>query len=114
MTFNFAKLGRLGLAALGVAASAPASASASSSSAWDEFRHDVEAACRSAAEDQVAIQDIMVDPFGSEKYGLAFISIRSDDKAPAKGVICVYDKASHSVEIGGELALQPSPVEPKP
>jgi hypothetical protein len=45
-----------------------------------------------------------VDPFGPEHYGLALVS------GPARGAedtairaICVYDKATKAVEIGGEL-----------
>lgn len=79
------------------------SALASSDDAWEAFRKDVETACLAAAEPLIARPAARVDPFGSESYGLALVT------GPAKGAdveiaaICVYDKKTKAVEIGGEL-----------
>lgn len=90
------------LALIGFALSAGL-AQASSDDAWAEFRTDVEAKCKKAASGFVESANAVVDPFGSEHYGLALVTGKPKG---AKGVvthICVYDKQKKTAEIGSEL-----------
>jgi hypothetical protein len=80
-----------------------ASAYAASDDAWEAFRKDVEAACLAAAEPTFETAVATVDPFGSESYGLALISGKAKGADSEIAAICVYDKKSKAVEIGGEL-----------
>ena len=71
---------------------------------WAAFRADVEAKCLEAAAPLFETATAIVDPFGSPSFGLALI------QGPARGAatvqisaICVYDKVTKTVEIGGEL-----------
>lgn len=82
------------------------SASASSDDAWEEFRAEVETSCRSAAGDILETPEIVVDPFGSESYGIAVLVgvERGGDDVP-RSVVCVFDKASRSAQIGTPLDL---------
>jgi hypothetical protein len=90
--------------AAAVALALPAAATASSEDAWDSFRQEVEAACIAAAAPLMTGPTARVDPFGSASYGLALLSgtaIGSTDATVE--AICVFDKATKAVEIGGEL-----------
>lgn len=86
---------------------APAGAGASSDDAWTELRGKVEAACLKAATGHFTRAAALVDPFGSESFGLALL------RGPAKGggatiqMICVYDKRTGKVELGSELPGKP-------
>ncbi|OYY07499.1 MAG: hypothetical protein B7Y70_14605 [Rhizobiales bacterium 35-68-8] len=87
---------------------APSGAGASSDAAWAEMRKTVEAACLKAASGHFARATALVDPFGSERFGLALL------RGPAKGdggrsvqMICVYDKRAGTVELGSELPVAP-------
>lgn len=80
-------------------------ATASSGDAWAEFAAEVEASCRAASIDIIADPTIVVDPFGSENYGLAIVS------GETASLVCVFDKHSRSVEIGGELNVTVTPTE---
>ncbi len=103
------KKGQLVVVAAGLAVAAGLGsfileASAASDAAWEEFRADVSEKCLEASEDLFAEASATVDPFGSDSYGMALI------EGPAKGAeetrisaICVYDKESMEVELGGEL-----------
>lgn len=79
---------------------------ASSTAAWDEFRRDVEATCREASASQIVEPQIVVDPFGLQSYGLAFITGNSPTDGTRQTLVCVYDKATRTVEIGGAQALE--------
>ena len=83
-----------------------APAGASSGDAWAEMRRAVEAACLKAARAHLPKPVAQVDPFGSERFGLALI--RGTPKGGSKPVqmICVYDKAGGAVELGSELPLR--------
>ncbi len=85
-----------------LAATAPAFAS--SDDAWDAFRKDVAAKCLEAAKPMFATAEATVDPFGSESYGLALIHGSAKGATDSQiSAICVYDKKTKAVEIGGEL-----------
>ncbi|MDV3250850.1 hypothetical protein DevBK_05840 [Devosia sp. BK] len=96
-------LKRLTLAALLLSAASP-SAFASSDDAWAEFATKVEEACLGATSEILTDARTTVDPFGSENYGLAVVTGKAD-ATTTKSVICVYDKKTEAVEIGGELDL---------
>jgi hypothetical protein len=74
-----------------------------SDDAWEQFRADVEAACLEAAEPLFETAAARVDPFGSESYGLALVTGNAKGADAAIEAICVYDKKTKAVEIGGEL-----------
>ena len=87
-----------------IALGAAQTATASSPEAWEEFAADVVAKCRDAAgvgEDTL----IEVDPFGSTSFGLAIVY------APSGKVICVYDKQTQTVELGGTLVVSTATAE---
>ncbi|MFQ6753814.1 hypothetical protein V6Z72_05660 [Cereibacter sphaeroides] len=86
---------------------------ASSDDAWTEFAAEVESACLAAAGDTLSDASAVVDPFGSESYGLAIVSGRTANDAPAS-MICVLNKESRAVEIGGELAVRVANPGPEP
>lgn len=78
-------------------------AHASSGDAWEEFRADVSEKCIAAAP-SLDKPVVVVDPFGSESFGLALVSGKPKGAENAVTQICVYDKQKKTVEIGGELA----------
>lgn len=80
-------------------------AAASSEDAWAEFAAEVEDACRAATTDYFTDAEVVVDPFGSESYGLAIVS------GEAASIVCVCDKQTQAVEIGGELSVTVTPTE---
>ncbi|MGN7291904.1 hypothetical protein [Rhizobium sp. SAFR-030] len=93
-------------------------ASASSDSAWADFAKEVEASCLKAAAAQIDKPKAVVDPYGSESYGMALVS------GPAKGakvkagtaditLICVFDKKTRRAEVGSELSPRQVTVKPK-
>ena len=100
------------LAALSFALLSGASALAASDDAWAEFAREVEEACRAATSSILTNAQAVVDPFGSESYGL---TILTGDAAPGvtKSIVCVFNKQTKAVEIGGELDLSATPVTPQ-
>lgn len=86
-----------------------APACASSDDAWEAFRKDVADKCLAAAKDLFAAPAATVDPFGSQSYGLALIHGKAKGADADIAAICVYDKKTQQVEIGGELPPQPAP-----
>ena len=74
-----------------------------SDDAWEQFRADVEAACLAAAAPLFESAAARVDPFGSESYGLALVTGKAKGADTEIAAICVYDKQTKAVEIGGEL-----------
>lgn len=82
-------------------------AQASSPDAWNAFRHDVAAQCRAAAkQSRFETQAIQVDPFGSQNYGLARLVGHTEHGTGTQQVLCVYDKRTKQVEIGGPFAIE--------
>lgn len=78
--------------------------SASSDDAWKEFVADVQTACLAAAGDMIDDSKAVVDPVGSENYGLAILTGRAKGADVTVSHICVYDKKTKAVELGSELA----------
>jgi hypothetical protein len=76
---------------------------ASSDDAWDDFAKDVAAKCTALAEGRIEQPKVVVDPFGTESYGVAILTGKAVGAAAVISSICVYDKKSQTAEIGGEL-----------
>ena len=80
------------------------SALASSEAAWAAFADDVRAACLAAAEGGLFQSAVaVVDPNGTQSYGVALL--RGKPKTGKGGItaICVYDKATKKVELSAAL-----------
>ena len=93
----------LGAATVAGVAASVFHANASSDDVWAAFRADVEAACLKAAEPLFQSATAVVDPFGSESCGLALVKGKAKGAETEISAICVYDKKTRAVEIGGEL-----------
>ncbi|MCG6112248.1 MAG: hypothetical protein MEQ74_08695 [Paracoccus sp.] len=76
----------------------------SSDDAWSAFATEIEDACLGAVGGSISDPSVVVDPFGSESYGLAIISGKTANDRAAS-VICVLDKETRAVQIGGELDI---------
>jgi len=85
-------------------------ASASSDDAWAAFAAEVEEGCLTATNSVLTEATATVDPFGSESYGMAIISGKTSAGTTAS-IICVFDKQTKAVEIGGELEVVVTPLE---
>lgn len=81
----------------------PSGAFASSGDAWDAMRKDVSAKCIKAAGASMEKPKAVVDPFGSERFGLALVSGKPKGAKGTISQICVYDKQAKTVELGSEL-----------
>ncbi|AQS62377.2 hypothetical protein AGRHK599_LOCUS537 [Rhizobium rhizogenes] len=79
-------------------------AAASSDEAWKEFVADVQTACLAGARDMIEDAKAVVDPVGSENYGLAILTGKAKGADATVSHICVYDKKTKAVELGSELA----------
>ncbi|KKB77984.1 hypothetical protein VW35_12735 [Devosia soli] len=95
-------LKKLTLLALVFAVATPAFAS--SDDAWSEFATKVQDACLAATTEILTDARAVVDPFGSESYGLAVITGKVD-ATTTKSIVCVFNKQTEAVEIGGELDI---------
>tara|TARA_R110002020_G_scaffold6321_7_gene26593 strand:- start:1147 stop:1458 length:312 start_codon:yes stop_codon:yes gene_type:complete len=93
-----------------LAALPAAPAFAASDDAWAAFAAEVETGCLQATSTMLEKAQAVVDPFGSESYGLAIVSGETAD-GRATAIVCVFDKQSKAVQIGGELdiAVTPNP-----
>jgi hypothetical protein len=80
-------------------------AHASPPAAWEEFRREVEQKCLEAAK-SIESARVMVDPFGSESYGLAIVTGKAKGGKAPISQICVMNKRTKAIEIGGELSLE--------
>ncbi|NTC85418.1 hypothetical protein G6M81_22510 [Agrobacterium tumefaciens] len=86
-------------------------AAASSDDAWKEFVADVQTACLGAGKDMIEDAKVVVDPVGSENYGLAVLTGKAKGADATISHICVYDKKTKAVELGSELASDTLKVE---
>lgn len=93
------------LALSAVAALAASSAAASSGDAWESFRAEVSQKCLAAAT-SLEKASAVVDPFGSESFGLALVTGTPKGADTAVTQICVFDKQKKTVELGGELTVE--------
>ena len=79
---------------------------ASSDDAWQEFAAEVREKCLAAAEPALEKPAIAVDPFGSERFGLAILSGKAKGADATVSYVCVMDKQSRTVELGSELPAE--------
>jgi len=92
----------------------PSGALASSDDAWTAFRTSVATACTAAAKKDYANPLVVVDPFGSDSYGIALVYARTPapkGAPPANSLttaVCVYDKKTHKAELSGGFETAPS------
>lgn len=90
------------IAACFVALASPALASCEE--AWATFRSTVEASCAAhAGIPRGAKLHIEVNPFGSDRYGIALLTIRLPDGTVDRSV-CIMDKQSLDTEITAPFA----------
>ncbi|KGF70564.1 hypothetical protein LL06_04800 [Hoeflea sp. BAL378] len=80
-----------------------APAAASSGDAWAEFAEKVRTQCLEAAAPVLETAEAVVDPFGSESFGLAVLTGKAKGGDAAVSYICVMDKQTGAVELGSEL-----------
>ena len=108
---------RVALGALGpvlLLCALPSGARASSDDAWTAFRANVTTACTARAKEVYANPLVVVDPFGSESYGVALVYARTPvpkNASPANALttaVCVYDKKTHKAELSGGFETGPS------
>jgi hypothetical protein len=81
-------------------------AEASSEDAWAEFAQTVEARCLTTAKDMLDAPRAVVDPFGSESYGLAIVTGTAKGTTTTVSHICVMDKQTQAAELGSELGAE--------
>ena len=84
---------------------------ASSDAAWQEFAADVQAKCLDASKDMIEDAKAVVDPTGSENYGLAILTGNAKGTKTTISHICVYDKKTKKVELGSEFSADTVKVE---
>jgi len=84
-----------------LASSAPAAAS--SGDAWAEFAEKVRSQCLAATETMLESAQAVVDPFGSESFGLAVLTGKASGGDATVSHICIMDKQTGTVELGSEL-----------
>lgn len=100
------------LSAVAATAGFAAPALASSEDAWAAFRADVRTACEALADvPEGATASYAVNPFGSESYGAALVTVTLRDGS-ADRMVCIYDKQARTAEMTapfGEMPDRPTP-----
>jgi hypothetical protein len=81
-------------------------ATAASEAEWEQFRLDVEAACRALVTEE-GVVTVEVDPFGSEHFGTALVTVTGE---AVNRYICIYDKVTGTAELSSGLAPVVTPV----
>lgn len=95
------------------ALAAPVMSYAASDDAWQAFRENVEKTCRALVEAPDTAQiTVEVNPFGSESYGAALVTVDYGD-AGQDSQICIFDKQAETAEIAAPFTPQgETPPEP--
>ncbi|WP_244481385.1 hypothetical protein [Rhizobium sp. Root1203] len=94
-------------ATFGAAAfTAATGAHASSGDAWAEFASEVQGKCETAARAAIEFPHAVVDPFGSEHFGVALVTGKPKGANGFVSYFCVYDKQTKKVELGSELETE--------
>lgn len=108
----FAPSALCALSAVAATAGFAAPALASSEDAWAALRADVRTACEALADvPEGATASYAVNPFGSESYGAALVTVTLRDGS-ADRMVCVYDKQAKTAEMTapfGEMPDRPTP-----
>ncbi len=79
---------------------------ASSGDAWKDFAAEVQGKCEMAARGQVELPHAVVDPFGSENFGMALVTGKPKGANGFVSYFCIYDKKTKAVELGTELETE--------
>ena len=74
---------------------------ASSPDAWEEFRQMVQTACAALVQDPGEVT-IEVNPFGSESFGAALVSVATSQATDRR--ICIVDKVTGKAELTAPFA----------
>ena len=81
-------------------------ASASSDDAWKTMRQKMRSGCLEKANAMsLGKLDVRMDPFGTQSYGTAILIKHGASKQARLAYVCVMDKKTGEVELGGELML---------
>lgn len=86
-----------------LALATPGAAFAASNGAADPFAGQVEQKCMDAAGADFRRPQVVVDPSGTETYGLAIVMGRSKELRGRAAVICIVDRRTGKVELGSPL-----------
>lgn len=81
-------------------------AHASSGDAWQEFATEVQGKCEMAAREQIELPHAVVDPFGSEHFGMALVTGKPKGANGFVSYFCIYDRKTKAVELGTELETE--------
>lgn len=81
-------------------------AHASSDTAWEDFAKNVSAKCLKAAEGSIEKPSIVVDPFGTQSYGVAILNGKAAGADATVSYLCVYDKQDKTAQIGSEIPAE--------
>lgn len=85
---------------------------ASSDDAWDTFRTDVQAACAQITDvPKGASASYAVNPFGSESYGAALVTVTLKD-GTADRMVCIYNKQNKTAEMTAPFGDMPELLQP--
>lgn len=85
---------------------------ASSDDAWATFRTDVQAACAQITDvPEGASASYAVNPFGSESYGAALVTVTLKD-GTADRMVCIYDKQNKTAEMTAPFGDMPELLQP--
>jgi hypothetical protein len=71
-------------------------AAADSPDAWEDFRQTVATTCAALVQDPGTVT-VEVNPFGSESYGAAIVTVTA--AYGTDRMICIYDKQTGSAEL---------------
>lgn len=85
---------------------------ASSDDAWATFRTDVQAACAQITDvPEGASASYAVNPFGSESYGAALVTVTLKD-GTADRMVCIYNKQNKTAEMTAPFGDMPELLQP--
>lgn len=96
----------LHLVVMAVALGAAGDVAASSGDAWKDFATEVQGKCEMAARAQIELPHAVVDPFGSESFGVALVTGKPKGANGFVSYFCIYDKKTKEVELGTELETE--------
>ncbi|MDQ0563324.1 hypothetical protein QO004_005133 [Rhizobium mesoamericanum] len=89
-----------------IAMAAAGTARTSSGDAWQEFATEVDSKCKQAAGASIESPHTVVDPFGSEHFGIALVTGKPKGVNGFVSYFCVYDKQTKEVELGSEIKTE--------
>ncbi len=96
----------LAAAGVGIGCWCASPAFGSSGDAWQDFAAEVQGKCEMAARAQIELPHAVVDPFGSESFGMALVTGKPKGANGYVSYFCIYDKKTKAVELGTELETE--------